>query len=391
MPRISCRDRVRRRSAATLALTGVALGSLGLIAPAQADPVPGPSPSVAAVAGDQQLAQLMARARDLQAAVDTRRTELLRAEAALDQVRGRLADVQEAEALAVEAQAHALREAQEQARLAAEAKDRADTARAELGRSAARTYINGQTSQLATVVAMFDARDGNDVAQALTGQRIITERRARALDALIRAERTQRAAGTLSVAAAEQASVAAADTAGLRARTEQQVAGAETAVATARTALDTAENEAAANGVAVGNRQAALQARRTAQAASTGAPAPVPAGSTQEQVLRNAAALTGIPYRYGGTTPAGFDCSGYTSYVLRQIGVHLPRTAAQQQAAAVSVSDPQPGDLVFFGRPAYHVGIYAGNGLMYHSPRTGKSTELARVYSSAAGYGRVLR
>ena len=393
MPRITSVHRVRRQTATALAITGVALGSLGLIAPAQAVPAPSatsPAQAVPAVTGDQQLTQLMARAQELQTTVNARRTQLLQAQAQLAQARAQLADVQEAEALATEAEANARREADEQARVAAEAKDRAENARAELGRSATRTYINGQTSEMATMMAMIDAQDGNDVAQAMAGQRIVTERRARTLTGLIGAERTQQAASVQSAAAAEQARVAAADAAGLRARTEQQVAQAEAAVAAAQSAVDTAERDAAANGVAVSNRQAALDGARQA-GGPTGAPAPVPSGSTQEQVMQQAQALTGIPYRWGGTTPAGFDCSGYSSYVMRQVGVQIPRTAAQQQAFATPVSDPQPGDLVFFGKPAYHVGIYAGNGMMYHSPRTGKSTELARVYSSSAGYGRVLR
>ncbi len=108
-------------------------------------------------------------------------------------------------------------------------------------------------------------------------------------------------------------------------------------------------------------------------------------------VLGVAASLTGIPYRYGGTTTAGFDCSGFTQYVFRQVGVSLPRTTTQQYNATTRVSNPQPGDLVFFGGSnPYHVGIYAGNGMMYDSPRTGKSTSLRKIFSdSAISYGRV--
>ena len=54
-------------------------------------------------------------------------------------------------------------------------------------------------------------------------------------------------------------------------------------------------------------------------------------------------------YSYGGTSPAGFDCSGFTAYVFRQVGISLPRTAEQQRQAVTRVSNPQPGDLVFFG------------------------------------------
>ena len=105
-------------------------------------------------------------------------------------------------------------------------------------------------------------------------------------------------------------------------------------------------------------------------------------------VLGVARSLLGIYYVYGGSTPAGFDCSGFTSYVFRQVGISLPRTAAAQQASAQRVSSPQPGDLVFFGYPAYHVGIYAGGGMMYDSPTTGKTTGLHQIWSSNVTYGR---
>ena len=115
-------------------------------------------------------------------------------------------------------------------------------------------------------------------------------------------------------------------------------------------------------------------------------------GASQERpssgVLGIAASLTGISYVYGGTTPAGFDCSGYTQWVFGKAGRSLPRTAEAQRQAATPVSDPQPGDLVFFGAPAFHVGIYAGGGMMYDSPRTGKATAKRSIWSSSVTYGR---
>lgn len=132
------------------------------------------------------------------------------------------------------------------------------------------------------------------------------------------------------------------------------------------------------------------------EAAPAPAPAPEPAPAAAPAapaptggVLSVAAAYTGIMYVYGGSTPAGFDCSGYTQYVFNQAGISLPRTAAAQQAAATPVSNPQPGDLVFFGYPAYHVGIYAGNGMMYDSGRPGIPSQLRAVFSGVSGYGRV--
>lgn len=88
--------------------------------------------------------------------------------------------------------------------------------------------------------------------------------------------------------------------------------------------------------------------------------------STGNEIVNYAKSLSGIAYKYGGSTPSGFDCSGFTSYVYKKVGVTLPRTAASQygQGTAVSKSNLQPGDLVFFnnfGAGISHVGIYVGN------------------------------
>ena len=114
-------------------------------------------------------------------------------------------------------------------------------------------------------------------------------------------------------------------------------------------------------------------------------PKPVQSSS---RVVTIARSLLGIPYVYGGSTPSGFDCSGFTKYVFGKAGISLPRTASAQQRAATRVSHPRPGDLVFFGSPAYHVGIYTGNGKMIDSPRRGKSTSERAVFSGVSGYGR---
>jgi cell wall-associated NlpC family hydrolase len=106
-------------------------------------------------------------------------------------------------------------------------------------------------------------------------------------------------------------------------------------------------------------------------------------------VLGVAGSLAGPPYRYGGTSPStGFDCSGFTQYVFSQVGISLPRTAEAQRQAATPVSTPQPGDLVFFGIPASHVGIYAGGGMMWDSPHSGAVVSKRAIYSSSVTYGR---
>jgi hypothetical protein len=90
-------------------------------------------------------------------------------------------------------------------------------------------------------------------------------------------------------------------------------------------------------------------------------------------VVNSARQFQGVPYRWGGESPDGFDCSGLVQFVFARHGVSLPRVAADQARAGTSVpvDDLRPGDLVFFGRPVDHVGIYAGDSKMVVAPKTG--------------------
>ena len=105
-------------------------------------------------------------------------------------------------------------------------------------------------------------------------------------------------------------------------------------------------------------------------------------------IVATAKSLTGSRYRYGGTTPSGFDCSGFTGYVYKKHGKNLPRTAEQQRRAATRVSTPRVGDLVFFGAPAYHMGIYAGNGKLVDAGSSGGSVRERSIWTSNVSYGR---
>ena len=88
------------------------------------------------------------------------------------------------------------------------------------------------------------------------------------------------------------------------------------------------------------------------------------------RILGSAVALQGIPYVFGGTTPNGFDCSGFVQYVFRQAGINLPRMADEQSAVCKSVTNPQEGDLVFFQTYApgvSHIGISLGGNRFIHA------------------------
>lgn len=89
----------------------------------------------------------------------------------------------------------------------------------------------------------------------------------------------------------------------------------------------------------------------------------------------------GTPYVWGGTSPSGFDCSGFVQYVYREAGIGLSRTTYSQITEGYPVSEAKPGDLVFFGSYSapYHVGIYIGNGQYIHAPMEGDVVKVAEL------------
>ena len=102
---------------------------------------------------------------------------------------------------------------------------------------------------------------------------------------------------------------------------------------------------------------------------------------TGANIVAYAEQFIGTPYRSGGTTTAGFDCSGFTMYIYNHFNVELPRIAKDQTAkgTVVSKDDLQAGDLIFFGDSIYHVGIYIGDGEFIHSPKPGSAVKIAEL------------
>jgi cell wall-associated NlpC family hydrolase len=113
----------------------------------------------------------------------------------------------------------------------------------------------------------------------------------------------------------------------------------------------------------------------------------IPPLTKAERVVRYALDEVGVPYRWGGESPAtGFDCSGLVRWAYGQVGIDLPHSsyALYGQGRRVSESNLAPGDILFF-EGLGHVGLYLGRGRMVHAPQTGRDVEIVRL--SGTNYG----
>ena len=113
---------------------------------------------------------------------------------------------------------------------------------------------------------------------------------------------------------------------------------------------------------------------------------------SNKEVITIAKSLEGSPYKSGGTSPSGFDCSGFTYYVHKQAGKTIPRTSHGQYRASKHVTrdNAKKGDLVFFANKSgyvHHVGIYMGNNKILHSPKPGRSVRLETIWSKNVRFG----
>ena len=110
------------------------------------------------------------------------------------------------------------------------------------------------------------------------------------------------------------------------------------------------------------------------------APAPPPVPSVGNEIAMRAISQLGRPYVWGGADLSGFDCSGLVRFIYDQVGIPVPRTAAEQFSAAkpIDLAGLKPGDLLFFrtqGQRISHVAIYTGEGRFIHAPKTGSLVE----------------
>jgi len=248
---------------------------------------------------------------------------------------------------------------------------RVQLARVELGRLAAETYKSGELSGLELFLS-----DTPDLTLAQTG--VLTtlgERRVEAIERL-RREQATLAAATKDVAD-QGAKIVAAGVAlkAAKAKVEGKLSAAEAIL----DRLTTAQRRAIERASRDQERREAREDRESAPATG-GSGKSVSCGDTSDAPSARVAAVLswacrqlGKPYKWGAEGPDSYDCSGFTLKAWAKGGVSLPHSSKAQAGygSRVSVSDLQPGDLIFFHSPISHVGIYLGGGQMIHAPRSG--------------------
>jgi cell wall-associated NlpC family hydrolase len=259
-------------------------------------------------------------------------------------------------------------------------------------------YKSGpQTNTLDVVLgstSLTDAIDGVDTANRVSHQtRTVLER-----VATFRKE-VQRRGVRLKHAKAEQAALVR-ERSAQKASIESRISESQQLAATVQDQLDAAVAAEARRQVELKRQAEARLAAQQAAAAVQFVPAPVATPTTEQPqsdysapeaitsappsqyggVVGIAMQYLGIPYVYGGSTPSGFDCSGFVMYVYGQMGVSLPHYTVAQYSMGVPVSrdELQPGDLVFFDGLG-HVGIYIGGGQFIHSPHTGDVVKISSM------------
>jgi peptidoglycan DL-endopeptidase CwlO len=129
--------------------------------------------------------------------------------------------------------------------------------------------------------------------------------------------------------------------------------------------------------------------------AATAGPSPTAGGGgvTGDKVVATAKKYLGVPYLWGGTTPAGFDCSGLIQHVYSELGISLPRVSRDQARAGTAVpslAQAKPGDLVAFNSPVNHIGIYLGDGMMLDAPRRGQNVKIQKVWATPTAIRRII-
>jgi len=228
------------------------------------------------------------------------------------------------------------------------------------------TQLEARKSQQKKVVSQLDS--------SVTRQQLLLTSTKGELRAAVEAEQQRTAAAASAAAAAAQAQRTAA----------QAVAPAANAAAT--------PSAGAATAAVAPSPASSPSPRPAAQPTQDPLPASAP-NSAANAAIAAAQSRLGTPYRYGGSSPGGFDCSGLMVWSWAQAGVSLPRTSGAQRAASQRITREQlqPGDFVFYGNPVGHMGMYLGGGQMIHSPHTGDVVKISPIdrIGGSVSYGRV--
>jgi cell wall-associated NlpC family hydrolase len=174
-------------------------------------------------------------------------------------------------------------------------------------------------------------------------------------------------------------------------RAAEEARRAQAALASRQTRDQAARSNPSTAAAAPSPRAAATKPTKGAPAEPTGPP-PGPPASGASAAVAKAKEQIGKPYQWGGSGPDSFDCSGLTSFAWRAGGRSLPHSSRAQWSATtrVAISALQPGDLVFYGEPIHHVGIYVGSGQMVEASETGTPVRYASIHrKDLVGAGRV--
>ncbi len=161
----------------------------------------------------------------------------------------------------------------------------------------------------------------------------------------------------------------------------QKKAGIQGQLSERKEMLTGLESEIAVLEAAEAARAAAAAAAVVSRSARETRSFPAPTRAARSEVVSIAKKYLGAPYSWGSAGPNSFDCSGFTMFVYSQVGVSLPHSSRSQinSGQRVSSADLKPGDLVFFGSPIHHVGIYVGGGQYIHAPHTGAVVSIASL------------
>ncbi|PRY41171.1 cell wall-associated NlpC family hydrolase [Geodermatophilus tzadiensis] len=281
----------------------------------------------------------------------------------------------------------------------AQAQAAVDTARRQVVGIARSAYTG---DSMGSLQALMTSADADEFVNRVTLLQGVAGYQGELLGQAAAATETATAAQTQAAEAAAEAQRLYDDVAAQQADLEDQIADYQADYARLSAEERRAALEAAAAAHAAEDARASRDEERTdpaessapsSSSSSAAAPAEpataVPAGDSgaASTVVATAMAQRGKPYVWAAAGPGSYDCSGLTQYAYRAAGISLPHSSSMQSkmGTAVSRSQLQPGDLVFFYSPVSHVGIYIGNGQMVHAPTSGDVVKVATV-DSMGGY-----